>query len=346
MLILPILVLFGLSSCRTDNDKILNDNFPVMVELVTEEIKEIELLCPGDLIFVDGYLMLINNCNEKLLQVVRMDDMQSGFFIGKGNGPSEFHSLQYSGHKQGDSLLLRTSHRTSAWVRPAKLLNNEPVDLQKISEPVQAGSLASNVFHFPWGWMRTDLMDQHLVVFQDAQGNPTRTVPYGPDLSYDIREEDAGYIYYSTSSYNASQQKFVTALWYFPYFFIYGKDEEPIAVRTQKDYQEPVFELQKTLPVSGTKTYYDHAKSSDKYIYLYKTNLSVGQPEEEAEPVVEIFDWQGNKVAKVGFDRKVGMMDFDFANGIIYGLSYCFEENRLFVVKAQVPDEFKEYFIN
>mgnify|MGYP000929008659 CR=1 FL=1 len=327
-----------LSACENNKEvKVLTGNFPVISEVKLTEITGVDLVCPEELVYVDGYLSLINNCSEELLQLVRVSDWESKFFLKKGSGPLEFSNLIFSGHKQGDSLLLRNSPKQSVWLRPKALFNEELQSVQIIHEPNREYSSA-HVFDLGEKWVFNSLGDDGFLVFLDKNHKEPLISALPPVFEAPQDESVKGYVFYSSMRFQPEKRKIVSALRYFPYLIINNeKGEFEKVIQTQPNFEQPEFPEGQIIPVGNTEVHYLRVELSDDFIFLYRPGLKLEQSELEAKPVLEVFDWKGNPIALLTFDRFVGNLDFDFEKGKCYGISFCEKEHRIFLVEGDLP---------
>jgi hypothetical protein len=335
-------------SCKNDNEKIiLTGEFPHEIELQVEIFDNTEQNCPALIIYTSGYLSTLNYCQDQFMQITRLSDKKSKMFITKGNGPAEFLSLTFSGHKQGDSIYFRNHPLASVWIHPGKLFEDKSYGINKIKEP-EIISLAGNVFHLEDKWVFSDVYEgRGLLVFSDTAGNLLHTSELYPELSYNINNEHNGYVHYSTTSYNPNKEKFAIALRYFPYLIISDTEGNySKIIQTQNNYREPVFKNQELIPDAESEIFYGSIEVSDKYIYLFRPNITVGDNEMQAKPAIEVYDWNGKAICRVKFDKFVGGIDFDFENGKIYGLTLCLEEFKIYTFESTIPKQHEKFFKN
>ena len=343
---LAVLISFFLVGCSANEPKtlILEGNFPLSISPDLRELSEIEIVCPDELIFINGYLLIINNCHEKILQVVSLSSMQNKFFINKGKGPAEMQNAYFSGHQSGDSLLLINSPSYYAWVHPARMFNDEDYFFNKRQDtyvPFQN----INVFQIQDNWIYNDLDGEGFFVFRDKSGAMMNSVDFLPISSY-AAENNQGYVYYSWTRYNEYHKVFVSALRYFP--FLLFTDNEGLykkIIQTQQNYREPVFPNQKKMPDEGAQIFNLGVQTSESYIYLYNPNLKVGDQETKADPTIEVFSWEGEPVLELRLNALVGAVVFDFENGKGYGLKFFPDQFRLGIAEIKIPADYRHFFM-
>ena len=326
-------------SCKMDTgaNVILTGKFPFVDSLEMIPIKNVDLLCPDDLVFQNGYLVLNNNCHDHLIQIIRLKDLQSKHFIKKGRGPGEMSRANFSGHMVGDSLFIRNAPESSIWINPKKLFNNKHKEngetFKKISDPTPI-SQNENVFFIEDNWVFNDYSSSngHLgfFVFLDKKGEIIKKTDYIPELSYQINKNTKGYAYLTTTRINESQKKFVSALKYFPFFIITTNDGEyELVVQTEKDYLEPEFKEGEIHPDFRSEFFYAGVVLSEKYIFLYRLNMTLGELVNyfsgqgglpETSPGFEVYTWEGKPVCYLKINKVIIGPSIDFEKGVVYGL--------------------------
>lgn len=340
-----LIVIFSvfLNGCFFDEpkEKVLQDGFPVTIHPELKEVPQIDIICPEELIVVDGYLVIINNCHEKVLQIVSLSDRQSKTFISKGNGPSEMRQAYFSGHKSGDSLMLMDAPGNYAWIHPARMFHESDYSVMKI-QGTYIPPQNMNVFQIKDQWVYNDLEGEGYLVIKDRNGMMTESVDYYPASEY-ANDQSRAYVYYSWSRYNDRHQTLVSALRYFP-FIIFTDIEagRQRIVQTRSSYNKPVFI--NGMPEDGVPVYNLGLQTSDDYIYMYNPGFNTGEPETEIDPAIEVYNWKGDPMLELRLNNIVGAVDFDFKTGRGYGLMMFSEENRLGITEIIIPEEHLKYF--
>ncbi len=340
-----VLLLFLFVSCVGNEPRtVVNKGvFPISINAETKEVAEIEVICPDEIIVHNGYLIILNNCHEKILQVVHLDDLKNKFFINKGHGPSEFFSAYYSGQKTGDSILLVNTPAFYSWVDPGKLYNGTEMEVKK-NHALYMPPQNMNVFLVNENWIFNDMEGSGFLVSYDQKGSLRYLTEFFPKSTY-ATEVNRGYVYYAWSRYNKNKEIVVSALRYFPYI-IFTDIEGQIkkVVQTRERFKEPVFPNEALLPEDGTEIFNLGIQVSDKYVYLYNPGLKAGESELNANPIIEVYNWEGDPVAEIKLNALVGTVDYDFASGRAFGLKFSAEELKLSVAEIFIPEEFANLF--
>jgi len=360
-LFIAICVGFFFTTCKTNTEKkiVLSGDFPITNSIEMISIQNVVEFCPENMMFLDGYLILNNNCHEYLLQVIRIKDFQSKYFIRKGRGPGEMFRANFSGHFSGDSLLIRNTPEPSLWINPHKLfsdiqLNNDE-SLIKILDPVPINQ-NENVFNFHENWVFNDYSSDegHLgfFVFLNSKGEIVKKTDFIPELSYKLDERIIGYAYITTTRINKSQTQFVSALKYFPYFIITSVDGEyELVVQTVKTYLEPVFKESEINPSFESEFFYGSVILSDKYIFLYRLNMTLGElvnyfsgqgAQQAIKTGFEVYTWHGKPVCFLEINKLLVSPAIDFIEGIIYALEFD-PESGYNIVKGHLPENILQY---
>lgn len=362
--VLYIAICFGFYfvSCKTNTGKkiVLSGDFPITNSIELISIQNIVELCPENIMFLDGYLIVNNNCHEYLIQVIRVKDFQSKYFIQKGRGPGEMFRANFSGHISGDSLLIRNTPESSLWINPHKLFSEKQFknDEKFIKIPDPAPIYQNeNVFNFQGNWVFNDYSSDegHLgfFVFLNSKGEIVKKTDYIPELSYKLDERIIGYAYITTTRINESQTRFVSALKYFPYFIITDIDGEyEVVVQTEKSYLEPVFKEGEINPSFESEFFYGSVILTDKYIFLYRLNMTLGElvnyfsgqvDRQATKTGFEVYTWQGKPVCYLEINKLLVNPAIDFKEGIIYALE--FDPNSGYdIVKGHLPENILQYF--
>lgn len=340
-----------------DDDKlILTGDFPFFDSIEFITIPNVVELCPENLVYQNGYLVLSNNCHDHLIQVIRVKDFQSKHFIRKGRGPGEMFQANFSGHISGDSILLRNTPESSLWINPHKLFTGLDLkyneELTKIFDPVPIYQ-NENVFNIGENWAFNDYSSEEghrgFLVFINSGGEITKFTDFIPPVSYHLDQNVIGYAYLTTTRINESQTKFVSALKYFPFFIITSIDGEYERVlQTKSDYLEPKFTEGEINPGLESEFFYGNVVLTEKYIFLYRLNMTLGELVNyfsgQEEPLTsktgfEVYTWQGEPVCYLEINKLLVSPTIDFKNGIIYGLEFD-PESGYEIVKGSIPERF------
>jgi hypothetical protein len=269
--------------------------------------------------------------------LVQVSSWESKFFLNKGRGPAEFSNLFFSGQKQGDSILFRNSPIKSAWIWPNALFNETDQSVKIIHEPSRT-FLSAHVFDFVEKWVFNSLGSDGYLVFMDKKNEKSFFSAF-PEISKAFIDESAkGYVFYSSMRFHPQKRKIASALRYFPYLLIINeKGEFEKVIQTQPDFVQPEFPEGQIIPLGNAEIHYLRVELSDDYIFLFRPGLRVEQSDLEAKPVLEVYDWKGNPITLLTFDRLVANLDFDFESGKCYGISFCEKEHRIFLVEGDLP---------
>ncbi len=345
-IVLPVWTLLMISvliaSCSASDSKFVEvDGFPQSADVNTIEIEDVLLDCPERFVFVNGKLVTSTNCTDKLIQVINPGSKTTRKLIAKGNGPSEFSRLYFSGHAQGDSLYFRNLALKSAWVHPHRLLEDDAHALLSIDEP---GFLSDseNVFQFDSMWVYTGLKGDAFMSFARNDGQVIKSIEHFPETGYKVDGSTKGYLFYSNTTYNENKEIFVSALRFFPYLMLTDIHGNVVRIiKTRKDFAVPQIVQGEIMPDINSMYYYDQVLSSERFIYALRLNATLQELGElKAAPVLEVFDWSGNAVGEIHFDRFIGGIAIDYDNGILYAGSFCLESLTPVLVKCQLPGEF------
>jgi len=331
-----LFVLIGLHffSCATNpKDIVLIDGFSEKLKMETQQLDGFVPLCPDRINFSDGYLLTTTNCSNKLVSSFHIKTNRTEYSILKGNGPGEFTQLYFSGHQAGDSLLLRSLSGMAAWVSPSRLFNDSTYLITKIIEPEEISN-AENVFNFEKEWVYTDLSGEAFMIFLNDEGSITRKVDHFPVLEEQYRDETKGYLYYSNTTWNSKKEMFVSAMRYFPYLLIFDKKGNTRKIiQTRKDFIHPQITQGNLLPEKDTEYFYDQVVTTDNYIFALRMNGTLNDLATlQNQPILEVFDWDGNGICEIEFDRFLGGFSLDQATGKLYAGSICFDTYKQILV--------------
>lgn len=359
-----LLFVFFFASCNNESSKklILSGDFPVSDSVEFSSMPGVSELCPENLVFHNGYLVINNNCHDQLIQIVRTHDSQSKHFIRKGRGPGEMFQANFSGHISGGSILMRNTPESSFWIDPDLLFTGQSINndraILEIFDPI-AINQNENVFNIGENWMFNDYSSngKHhgFFVFLNSRGEIVKKTDYIPALSYSIAENLIGYAYLTASRINNSQTRFVSALKYFPYFIVTNIDGEyELIVQTEEDYLEPKFKEGENNPEFESEFFYGSVVVSEKHIFLYRLNLPLGAlvdyfSGQEKQPLIntgfEVYTWQGKAVCYLEVNKLLVSPAIDFENGIIYGLEFD-PDSGYDIVKGNIPESISRLINN
>lgn len=341
-ILIPLSLVFLLIiSCNTPNEKklVLHEDFPVHITLQTKALDvNLPTGCTEELFFFNNRLALIDNhCNDYILQMIDLKSGEVKKILRKGRGPTELLSLNFAGHRQGDSLLFRTGS-SFYWLNPDVLWENNP-QLTEISSPIKEPFI--NCFQLSNQWAYTSLTGDHSIVFVDENGDFLQSTPFYPPIELSETHNNYAYRYYSSSSYSDVQGLIVTALRYFPLIIISDLNGKIVKViQTSDEFNLPEFDSHGISPEPNTLFYYEKVLLSDERIYAFRMDAKASDLENlNFIPTLEIYDYNGNPLLKISFSEAFGGLDIDHANGIIYGASFCKETFEVIPVKAEIPAE-------
>lgn len=324
-------------SCATNpKDIVLIDGFPEKLKIETHQLDSFLPLCPGRINFSEGYLLTTTNCSNKLISSFHIKTNRTENFILKGNGPGEFTQLYFSGHHAGDSILLRSLSGMAAWVSPSKLFNDSTYLITKISEPNEINN-AENVFNFGNEWAYTDLSGEAFMIFLNNDGTIKQKVDHYPKLDVYYEDETKGYLYYSNTTWNSKKEMFVSAMRYFPHLLILDKKGNlKKIIQTRMDFISPQFTQGDLLPQKDAEYFYDQVVTSDDYIFALRMNATLNDLATlQNQPILEVFDWDGNGICEVEFDRFLGGFSLDQATGKLYAGSICFDTYKQILLMGE-----------
>ncbi len=361
---IALLFLFSFSSCNKDSNQrlILSGEFPVSDSVELSSMPGFDEICPENLVFHNGYLVINNNCHDQLIQIVRTHDSQTKHFIRRGRGPGEMFQANFSGHISGDSILMRNTPESSFWINPDLLFNGERIgNNRKVIEVFDPAIINQNenVFNIGENWIFNDYssnrMHNGFFVFLNSKGEIEKKTDYIPALSYTMAEDLIGYAYLTTTRINKSQTRFVSALKYFPYFIITNIDGEyELIVQTEEDYIEPKFKEGEINPEFESEFFYGSVLVSENHIFLYRLNLPLSAlvdyfSDQKNQPLIntgfEVYTWQGRKVCYLEVNKLLVSPSIDFENGIIYGLEFD-PESGYDIVKGNIPEKISRLINN
>jgi len=340
-ILLPIiLAILPILSCNTSNERklVLSQDFPAHVTLQTKKFDfNFSSECPEELFVVKNRLGLIDNhCNDYILQMIDLESGEIKGIMRKGRGPAEFLSLNFTGHRQGDSLLFRTGS-SLYWLNPNSLWENQNPQLTERINPISEPYI--DCFHLENQWAYTSLAGDYSIVFVDENGTPSHNTPFYPPLDFAEVQENIAYRYYSSTSYSDSKNLLVTALRYFPLIVISDMNGEIVKViQTSDEVNLPEFDSHGMAPQPNTTFYYDRVILSPDRIFAFRLNAKASDLESLVfNPILEVFDFKGNPILMVNFSEPFSGLDIDFDRGIIYGATFCKESFQSVLKKVEIP---------
>ncbi len=339
--LLPIiLAILPILSCNTPNERklVLTQDFPAHVTLQSQKLDfNFSSGCPEELFVANNRLGLIDNhCNDYILQMIDLESGDKKIIFSKGRGPTEFLSLNFTGHRQGDSLLFRTGS-SLYWLNPNYLWENQNPQVTEIVNPISDYYI--NCFQLEKQWAYTSLAGDYSIVFIDENGTSSHNTPFYPPLDFAEPQENIAYRYYSSSSYSDSKNLFVTALRYFPLIIISDMNGEIVnVIQTSKEVNLPEFDSHGMAPQPNTTFYYDRVVLSHDRIFAFRLNAKASDLESFVfNPILEVFDFKGNPILMVNFSEPFSVLDIDFNKGIIYGATFCKESFQPILEKVEIP---------
>lgn len=341
--LLPLFLLVSCTLQDTTPKVIIQEGFSTTstTEIIT--LPEIPLICPDEIIIIGEYMVIINNCHDKILQIVSLQDMQYKYRINRGNGPGELQAAYFTGHKSGDSLLIAHAPLYYTWINPSKLFHDSEYLISKVHDsycPPQN----MNVFQINSNWYYNDLEGAGFWMQKDHAGNIKSTTEFVPETSFSNASNNA-YVYYTWTRYLEKQQIFVSALRYFPYIiFTDLQGNYSKIVQTTGIYQNPTFQNESIFPESETTIYNLGIQNSNHNLFLYNPGLKTGQSELSAQPTIEVYNLEGKPLIALKLNGLVGAIDYDLINGRAFGIHYNAEEERLTFAEIIIPQEFKHLF--
>lgn len=336
-------------SCKNSTEqKIIVDQFAHTLSLEIEKLKNLPVSsCPQQVLFSNGYLVITDNyCEDKILRIIDLKSGQSEDFFRKGRGPAEMLSLDFAGHKQGDSLLFRKTANAMIWVNPAELWDSKQEKFTETERPFH--DIFINCFHINDQWAYTSLSDKGFLVFTDNNGELVDTTPFYSLIDDIPKKGNIAYTYYSNTTYEHKNGVFVSALRYFPIIkIISGEGKIKKIIQSQKRFKNPEFDDHGIAPQPETTYFYDSVLASENYIYALQYQASISDLNQmNFYPSLEVFDYKGNAHLKIQFSEPFGSIDIDFVNGVIYGGALCQQKREYSLARVIIPDEFKKFFIN
>ena len=350
---IPLLVIVLISyGClnKKPNNKIVDVHFNRTYRLESQPIKNTNIYCPNDHALIENYLLSVNLCHDTLINAIDLGKMESRYIIPKGKGPSEAIRLEYSGQiqKSGDITkagFFDRSRKNFLWIDPQKVIKGSyrDIEVEKIPEKIGIGE---DLFRTDDGWAGTDLSGDGLLFLYNENTNDTQWLDYEPKLSYRISDPRVkSHIYYSETKYNASLNKYICALRYFPLVHVINsRCQIEKTFRFKKKYDEPRIMREQGLPNDASPIYFWNVISTNSFIYILRANISVKEYKNGSLQNTSLYvvDWDGKGQCKIDFDSPVANIEIDFHNKLIYGISPKDLENPL--VRIQIPDHLKQYF--
>jgi len=346
-----ILFLITLISCGNKQNT-FNGEFEKSVTLPVETISEIFTWCPTSLTYLNGYLVVVNNCKDSVLQIVDTKSMETHWGGVKGQGPNEFIGLNWNGQKvikDGKQYLrmFDTQKRNCVLVNPKEIYNNE-------ASPIIESKLPKNLFL--WEdllkteedkWVYSNLQDfnDSFLTFADTSGLPVTTTEFLPEANVEYSKKVISYVYYSKTRYNEKKEMFVSALRNFPYIALFDKKGHRVNELIIGDYKVPAYKNEELNPVNNTNVNYNEVITSEKYIYVVNFNVNYDkyiESEMNISPSIEVYDWELKPQCEINFDVLFCNMDIDFENKVIYGFST--KDFDHLVSKVVIPKELYKFF--
>ena len=190
-----ILTLLALLACSPDKQK-----YPTTIELRGTKI-EMGLICPYELRFVEDYLLVFDDCTEKLFHVFDADTyMKIGSFGEKNDGPKGYGFPYLTGQvvNLGTEILVGVIDIERNIVRAFDIdraLKEEGYDFSRESSFRDDLGLINQIYYFAdSSFFATQLIDPPGKAF--IHRNDTMSwIPYGPSLDFSVPRSKAHVIY-------------------------------------------------------------------------------------------------------------------------------------------------------
>lgn len=321
------LFLFLYTSCthkQTDHSHILINRFPVEGKL-TAQVRQIPpiAMSPHAIFTTYNYLLLYNTQKDTLFDIFRLPDLTLLYSAGiKGQGPQDFYDLErrmFEPTAKGFKVFSQPDRKIKeVFVSDSGLwVDNDNALTYKIDETPLNGVLPvkdSTLIY--WGRIESE---KEYVLFDTQEGS--RTFSSYPAWGNDQREELPIFTYVKNTVLNADHTRFISFYGYFKRFRIHSVEGELLKEVTVKTppYEDKLAEN----PLDRTVYYFTPPRTDGNYIYILCKNST---RTEEKAPELQIWNWEGEPVARYEMDRPLTLFDISATHHKLYAVDGEHEE--------------------
>lgn len=357
LIILTIVSL--LYACENRSKRVSNklvDEFPVTYNVKGEVMNTVKYLQINSLMLFDTLLVVISQHQSSYFQVYStVTEKLVGSFSGKGRGPGEFLSMDLVKNGGGsDRLLLHAfdwTNQSITKINISKCIQENKFIFERSRLEINGDnrsietvlSITDDVIIF----REVDQKTAFSILFIDS--SRIIEVPYGiPREDFIILDKHKSPVFFATGvAINSELRKIAYGPYLIGQLDIFSLDGNPLSSSL---YVKPL-EMRRILEeyysnenLSNYIRYNMHLTSDEKSIYILNDNYRFGLIPESTDskkmtsiPKPEIvghtnellvFDWNGNPVKKILFDRFISDYTIDSKRRIIYAkCHYPFESD-------------------
>lgn len=316
------LIIIGIFLCcseKKNNYPLLSiDHFPINGKL-TAQIQQIPpiAMSPHRLFITNEYLLFYNTQKDTLFDIFRLPDLTLLYSAGiKGQGPQDFYDLErrmFEPTAKGFKVFSQPDRKIKeVFVSDSGLwVDNDNAITYKIDETPLNGVLPvkdSTLIY--WGGVESE---KEYVLFDTQEGS--RTFSSYPAWGNNQREELPIFTYVKNSILNADHTRFISFYGYFKRFRIHsveGKLLTEVTVQTPP-YEDKLAEN----PLDRTVYYFTPPRTDGNYIYILCKNST---RTEEKAPELQIWNWEGEPVARYELDRPLTLFDISATRHKLYAV--------------------------
>lgn len=315
---LSLFLYAGCTHKQTHDRPLLIRRFPVEGKL-TAQVRPIPpvAMTPQAMFATGNYLLLYNTQKDTLFDIFRLPDLVLLYSAGiKGQGPQDFYDLErrmFEPTAKGFKVFSQPDRKIKEVVVSDSGLwvNNDNAITYKIDETPLNGVLPvkdSTLIY--WGGVESE---KEYVLFDTQEGS--RMFSSYPAWENDQREELPIFTYVKNSVLDADHTRFISFYGYFKRFRIHSVEGEllkEVTVQTPP-YEDKLAEN----PLDRTVYYFTPPQTDGNYIYILCKNST---RTEEKAPELQIWNWEGEPVARYELDRPLTLFDISPQHHKLYAV--------------------------
>jgi len=308
--------------------------------ILPNNLTNLEILCPRDLIMVDSFLVILNPCYDPIFQILNTKSGEIKLFGKKGKGPNEFINVLNLTNdiRKGIFYILDVGKKEIFYLSPSKLFSNQSPIINKTKLPDKY-NITGDLFYFRKTWIGTDLSGKSSMFFINETTGQEKEIGFLPNVRPVYPEQTRSYLYRANAKIDAQKGKILTALNYFPIIRIINStgDIEKEFI-TQENYLDPVLNKNKGFPVGTTPLYYFDVESTENSIFVLNANCTQQdlQNNDFSKSQIDVFNWKGNLQTTIKSNTPIGNFTLDPEENKIYALSINSPE--VIIIEMQIPD--------
>lgn len=329
-----ILFLLSCINKDTQNKVIIIHDFPKEGSL-TAEIKDIPpvAMTPSYIFTSGNYLVLYNNKKDTLFDIFSIPELKLLHSSGtKGEGPQDFYQLErrmFLPTKKGFKVFSQPDKKIKeVWITDSTLwIDNEQSKKFEIDQiPVNGVIALNDTSIIYWGNIDSDAEYVSHGIISGA-----KTFCSYPKWDKKNRPDAPIFKYVKNSILNKDHSRFISFYGYFKQFRIYntdGKLLKDVAV------QHPPYENTIKEKAEERIIYYHiPPQTYEDYIYVMCKNATRS---EEKIQELQVWNWEGEPIARYNMDRKLTIFTISPENKKIYAIDGE-NEDKIYVYDLPLP---------